>query len=74
MRVSHCNIGGLVDHLAGLGVDLLAGLQAHSRHLQVVALNGVVQAVGTGAAGAPATATPACACPQAGQKREPSAI
>ena len=40
------NVGGLVHHPAGFGIDFLPGLQAHTRHLQVVALDGVVQAGG----------------------------
>ena len=39
--------GGLVDHFAGFGIDLLAGLELDAGDLQVLALDGVIQRLGS---------------------------
>jgi len=39
--------GGFVDHLAGFGVDLLAGLELDAGDLEVFALDGVIQRLGS---------------------------
>ena len=48
------HLGLLVEHLAGFGEQLLAGLQADANHLKIVALDGVVQRLMDGTCEEPA--------------------